>query len=243
MAMQRAQQISLLNEETASQLRNLLKEFHDIISLDGRCLGKVNKEFSLPLKDENVTIKGRLEGIAGDIFRRVSSRHDSSFILVDKDDGKKRFVLDARELNKNLLPCASPVSSKDEILSKLQGNRVFSSLDLTSAFHCLPLDAKSQELTSFHIGREQFCYKRLTMGTAVSSQLFSISTTCFWPARIQTSKWQTDISKKMQLPQRQGQISGLESVGTRNRSFNKEVGTQQDPRMLCRVCRTNCGIC
>ena len=51
----------------------------------------------------------------------------------------------------------------------MAGNKIFSKLDLKSAFHQLELEPESRLLTVFHAGDRLMRYTRLTMGTKPAS--------------------------------------------------------------------------
>ena len=56
---------------------------------------------------------------------------------MKKKDGRKRWVTDLIELNKQTVKDSYPLMSMQEILHKLQGATVFSSLDACGAYHAV----------------------------------------------------------------------------------------------------------
>ena len=69
--------------------------------------------------------------IKNGIIEESASPYNSNIILVDKDDGTKRFV-DYRELNKDTIPDTYPLPIVDEMLEQSVGWKFFSQLDLAS---------------------------------------------------------------------------------------------------------------
>ena len=71
--------------------------------------------------------------------------------IVDKDDGSKRFVVDYRELNKDIIPDTYPLSSVNEMLEQSFGCRFFSQLDLASGYWAIPITEADRCKTAFRI--------------------------------------------------------------------------------------------
>lgn len=98
----------------------------------------------------------------------------SPILAVGKKDGGVRVCLDARELNKVTVPNAYPIMDTNSILAQLKTTKYMSSIDLSQAFHQVPLDEDSQEKTAFAIGGKMMCYKRMTMGLRNSPATLAI---------------------------------------------------------------------
>ena len=85
-------------------------------------------------------------------------------VVAPKDDGDIRITLDAKNVNKVLKSNNFPIPRQEDIKVKLAGAKVFSKLDLKSAFWQLELAPESRAMTVFHAGGKLFRYKRLVMG-------------------------------------------------------------------------------
>jgi hypothetical protein len=92
----------------------------------------------------------------------------SNAVLAPKQDGSIRVTLDARNVNKALLSSNQPIPKHEDIKAKLGSAKVFSKMDLKSAFWQLELDENSRYLTVFHANGKLYRYKRLTMGLTPS---------------------------------------------------------------------------
>lgn len=88
----------------------------------------------------------------------------SNLVIVPKPDGGLRVTLDATNVNKALLSSNYPIPRQEDIKAKLSGKKVFSKLDLKSAFWQLEIDPKARHMTVFHSGGRLYRYKRLVMG-------------------------------------------------------------------------------
>lgn len=101
----------------------------------------------------------------------------SNCVLAPKEDGSMRMTIDARNVNKALIQTNQPIPRHEDVKSKLAGKKVFSKMDLKSAFWQLELDPESRYLTVFQIDDKLYRYKRLTMGLkAPISDLITVVT-------------------------------------------------------------------
>ncbi len=60
----------------------------------------------------------------------------------------------------------------DEILAKLAGSNVFSSLDVASGFWQITLHIDSSLLTTFIMPFARYCFKRLPFGISIAPEIF-----------------------------------------------------------------------
>ena len=88
----------------------------------------------------------------------------SNIVIAPKDDGDIRITLDAKNVNKALRASNFPIPRQEDIKAKLSGAKVFSKLDLKSAFWQLEIAEEARHLTVFHAGGRLLRYKRLVMG-------------------------------------------------------------------------------
>ena len=71
--------------------------------------------------------------------------------MVPKAGNKHRMVIYMRKVNAAANGDAYPLPNMDQILRKLQAARYISTLDLSSAYHQIPLKKESREITAFTV--------------------------------------------------------------------------------------------
>ena len=73
----------------------------------------------------------------------------SPVVLIKKKDGTIRFCIDYRKLNAISKRDVYPLPRIDDSLAALSGNTWFSSMDLVSGYHQIPLNENSQDKSTF----------------------------------------------------------------------------------------------
>ena len=82
------------------------------------------------------------------IATETSSQYVSPCLLVTKEDGSSRLVVDYRHLNKNTVRMNFPLPNLDDGLEELYGTSIFATLDLAHGFQ-MPLTESAKEKTAF----------------------------------------------------------------------------------------------
>ena len=88
----------------------------------------------------------------------------SNCVFAPKPDGSLRMTLDARNVNKAIQSSNLPIPKQEDIKASLANAKIFSKMDLKSAFWQLELHPSSRYLTVFRANNKLYRYKRLTMG-------------------------------------------------------------------------------
>ena len=81
---------------------------------------------------------------------------------VRKKNGKWRWVVDFRQLNAITRKDSWPIPNIQELLGYLKGSKYFSSIDLASAFHSIPIRTRVLQDTFKNVSRyryDTFCQK------------------------------------------------------------------------------------
>ena len=84
------------------------------------------------------------------VIHSSRSSWSASIIVIPKGDGGKHLVIDYRALNKVTRKFTWPMTKVEDIFSKLNGAKYFSTLDLRAGYHHIPLDKSSIPRTAFN---------------------------------------------------------------------------------------------
>ncbi len=92
--------------------------------------------------------------------------------VVVKPSGNVRICADLQKLNKSVCRERFTIPTVDDILTKLSGATVFSTLDASSGYWQLPLDESSKKLTTFMSPFGRYYFNRLPFGISSASEIF-----------------------------------------------------------------------
>lgn len=108
------------------------------------------------------------------IIERCITDYASPAFLVNKksDNGeiKYRLVVDYRQINKHIQYISYPLPTLDSMLHYLSAATIFTTLDLTMAFHQVPLTERCRKYTAFKTQDNTYFYNRLPQGIATGGQ-------------------------------------------------------------------------
>ena len=105
------------------------------------------------------------EYLRNDIVEPSTSDWSSPIVMVRKPNGTYRLCMDFRKLNAVTKKDAYPLAYMNGILDKLRCARFISTIDLSQAYHQVPLNKKSREYTAFTVpGLGLLQFKRMPYG-------------------------------------------------------------------------------
>ena len=93
-----------------------------------------------------------------------SSPYGAPILFAKKKDGGLRLCIDYRGLNAQTIPDTFPLPRIDELLSRLQGARVFSKLDLRDGYHQVMVSPDDQHKTAFNCRYGSFEWRVMPFG-------------------------------------------------------------------------------
>ena len=157
-------------EDQAGKAHSLLKEYHDIFSLEKRDMGHTNAtKHKIVLKDpdtppfkeyfhripppqlDKVREHLKLMLDAGVIWPS-NSPWCNAVVLVRKKDGLLCFCIDFRKLNSLTVKDSHPLPHICETLESLTGAAHYSTFNMNSGFWQVPMDEESKQYTAFTLG-------------------------------------------------------------------------------------------
>ena len=120
--------------------------------------------FRLPVSRRNIVESLIKDMESQGIIKESLSPYNSPLLLVPKKDGTWRIVTDYRCLNKDTIPDRMPMPNFDEVLSQLNGAKLFSTLDLLSGYHQVPLSEDSKQCTAFSTHNQHWHFEVMPFG-------------------------------------------------------------------------------
>ena len=158
-----------IKNKTDIGLTNVLK--HDIV------LKPVAKYFAEAPRRLNTekkkaadeTIK---ELLRAGLIRESNSPFASGIVMVRKKDGTYRMCIDFRMLNDITIPDAFPLPRTDDLIEALGSARLFSSMDLGSAFWQVGLPEEKKHTTAFATPEGLYEFNRMPFGLCNAAATF-----------------------------------------------------------------------
>lgn len=177
-----------LNHHQRVTLLTLLNEYRDCFATCLRELGKTDvAKMSITLNDnEPVTYRPyRMpyanrekvreivkELMNNDIIRESESAYASPILLVRKKNGEERMCIDYRSINRKCLKMNQPLPRIDDLLDNLEGNSFYTTLDLASGYHQIPVDEESVQKTAFVTPDGHYEFLRMPFGLVNAPAIF-----------------------------------------------------------------------
>lgn len=116
-----------------------------------------------PKEDEEVERQIE-EWLEKKIVRPSTSEYSSPIVLVKKKNGSTRICVDYRKLNKHVVKDRYPLPVIEDQIDKLQGAKIFSTLDLKNGFFHVPVEESSIKYTAFVTPRGHYEFLKTPFG-------------------------------------------------------------------------------
>ncbi|UYV79930.1 hypothetical protein LAZ67_18001125, partial [Cordylochernes scorpioides] len=108
------------------------------------------------------------------LIKPASSPYSAPVTLAPKKgEGRVRLCIDYRLLNMKIISDSFPIPLMEDIVQKVQGARVFSCLDILSAYWTIPLHPKDREMTCFSTSEGSYVWCRLPFGLKTAPAIFN----------------------------------------------------------------------
>ena len=172
--------LSALSPQQTVEAKRILNKQRDVFALPGEPLGctsvmrhKINTGSSTPAcqrtrrfpPPQRIEVRKHVEKMLKEgIIEESVSPWSSPVVLVGKPDGTTRFCVDYRKLNSRTVKDPFPLPRIEDTLDALGGAKFFSTLDLCSGFHQLPMSSQDREKTAFTTQDGHFHFTRMPFG-------------------------------------------------------------------------------
>lgn len=177
-----------LSSEHRHKLETLLSEFKDCFSSGMHDLGYTTEtEMVIQLKDSDPIVyrpyrlsfseRKKVQDMVDEmmecgIVRESNSPYASPIVLIKKKTGDLRLCVDYRAINSRTKRDHYPLPRIDDLLDQLSGQSIFTTLDLASGYHQIPIAKDSIEKTAFVTPDGQYEYTRMPFGLANAPAVF-----------------------------------------------------------------------
>ncbi|GFT55427.1 retrovirus-related Pol polyprotein from transposon 297 [Trichonephila clavipes] len=130
------------------------------------------RENSLNVPKYEPKLKSSLDRLEKEgIVSKVNKPTDlvQSLVIVDKPNGNLRLRLDPRDLNKTIKREHYQIPCTDDIISRLEGKKIFSVVDLKDGFWYVSLDKVSSEICTFNTPFGRYKFNKMPFGCEENS--------------------------------------------------------------------------
>ena len=175
-------------EEEKIELTHVLLEYLNCFAADEKELGKCNRAVHSietgaaaaihqpPYKNawkERQLIQDQVDSmLKAKIIEPSDSPWSSPVVLVKKKDGSWRFCVDYRKLNAVTVKDVYPLPRIADTLSRLEGSKYFSIMDLQAGYHQVPLKEEDRPKTAFVTADGLFQFRVLPFGLTNAPSTF-----------------------------------------------------------------------
>ena len=175
-----------LKDVQKNEMKELLSTFQDVLTDNP---GKTNaiqheinvtsdtpvqkKQYPIPFASLPAIEKEVDYMLSIGIIERSTSAYCSPYVPVTKKDGGTRFCIDFRGVNKITVPDAEPIPDFEEMLTKLEGCKYFTQIDLAKGYWQLELKKEHRHLTAFRTSRGLFQFVRMPFGLVTAPHTFA----------------------------------------------------------------------
>jgi hypothetical protein len=177
-----------VTKDDRRRLKSLLEEFSDVFSrseYDLGCADLVEHPIftgdSRPIKQMlrrhpiphvEAIRKQTEEMIKQDVVEPACGEWRSNVVLVKKKDGSLRFCIDYRQLNDITRKDVYPLPRIDVCLDSLSGAQYFSTFDLRSGYHQVPMREEDRDKTAYVTREGTFRFKKMPFGLCNAGATF-----------------------------------------------------------------------
>ena len=182
----------ILMEDPAlmKEVKELIAEYEDVFKSPEQPFGRTDlvecklrlKPDVKPIKQKGRPMNPKMEEelrsqidlwLSEGVIEESQSPWSSPLVPVRKKDGTTRYAVDYRMVNSCCIPDAYPLPRIGDTLDRLSQKGVFSTVDATSAYWCIPLHPDSREITAFSTPWGLFHWLVMPFGLTNAGSVYS----------------------------------------------------------------------
>jgi hypothetical protein len=170
--------IGPMSDAGKRELRKLLEEYQDLFQevTPGAVKGVVHrittiphqpivcKQKRVPLLDQQVIEEHVKKMLQDGVISPSHSPYRSSVVIADKKNGEKRFCVNFCRLNDVTVKNRHPLPRIDDLMDRTRGSKIFTVLDMSSAYWQVPLAREDRPKTAFSTGSGHYEFNVMPFG-------------------------------------------------------------------------------
>lgn len=175
------------NESDREKLRKILEKYSSCFSENNGLLSNIDLKMRIELTSNTpITHKPyrlslfereRVNEIVSEMLEKgivepTTSSYASPVILLKKNNGDYRMVVDYRRLNQIMVKDKYPLPLIEDHLERLSGSKIFTVLDLKSGYHQIEVEQESRKFTAFVTPDGHWQYTRVPFGLSNAPAIF-----------------------------------------------------------------------
>lgn len=133
-----------------------------------------NRAYRMSVSEQQELSKQIDELIRAGRIYPTTSPYGAPVLFVRKKDGSQRLCCDFRKLNQTTIKSRFPLPLIDELFDQLHGAKWFSTLDLISGYHQIPVSKEDQYKTAFVTTQGQYAWRVMPFGLTNAPSTFQM---------------------------------------------------------------------
>ena len=158
--------------ESITQCPSQKFEMSNLLQLEHGSKPPYRRPFRLSLQEKTEVDRQVADLLQKGLIEPCASPFGAPVLFVLKRDGTLRMCVDYRALNKQTIRDRYPLPRIDDLLDKLHGKVLFSSLDLQSGYHQITIPEQDRAKTAFVTHCGQYQYRVMPFGLTNAPSAF-----------------------------------------------------------------------